>query len=74
MEAGITDFGAALTRLSVSGVSGKRVDMLLGFSCVEEYTRHPNYFGAVAGRIAGRIPQGRFPPLTTFCNPIPEPL
>ena len=60
MEAAITDYGAALTRLCLPTADEGRVDVVLGFDNVAAYARHPSYFGAIAGRVAGRIPRGRF--------------
>ncbi|MCC5841527.1 MAG: galactose mutarotase [Opitutales bacterium] len=60
LEASVTDYGAALTHLILPDGSGHRVDVILGFNDLATYARHPNYFGAIAGRVAGRIPRGRF--------------
>jgi aldose 1-epimerase len=58
LEVGVTDYGAALTHLIFPGKDGERVDVTLGFDDLATYVRHPNYFGAIAGRVAGRIPRG----------------
>ncbi|MED0747364.1 galactose mutarotase, partial [Aeribacillus composti] len=40
---------------------GKLENIVLGFDSIEEYERHSSpYFGAVVGRFAGRIKEGRF--------------
>ena len=60
MTAKIITYGAILTELHVPDKSGKTVDVVLGFSKLEDYLDHNPFFGAVAGRYANRIAKGQF--------------
>lgn len=39
---------------------GREVPVVLGYQTPQEYLQSPNYFGAIAGRIANRVAGGRF--------------
>jgi aldose 1-epimerase len=39
---------------------GRMADVVLGFNCLDSYLASPAYFGAVVGRVAGRIPGASF--------------
>lgn len=55
LSAEILTYGGIVTRLVVPGRKGQPADVVLGFSTLEPYlARHP-YFGAITGRIAGRV-------------------
>ena len=56
----IINYGGAVTSLKVPDRSGKLGDIVLGFEKLEEYVGNPRYFGALIGRHANRIAQGRF--------------
>jgi len=56
LEVEILEWGAIVSRLWVAGQGGQRDDVVLGFSGLEPYLDNPSYFGAVVGRIAGRLP------------------
>lgn len=59
LEVEVLDYGGIVTRVLVPDPGGGRTDVVLGFSRLEPYLgRHP-YFGAIAGRVAGRIREGR---------------
>jgi aldose 1-epimerase len=60
LEVEVLDYGGIVTRVLVPDAEGGgRTDVVLGFSRLEPYLeRHP-YFGAIAGRVAGRIRAGR---------------
>lgn len=65
LEVSFITYGAAITSLQVTGKDGKQTDVVLGFDALEGYTASyhlpsPPYFGAVIGRYAGRIANGRF--------------
>lgn len=52
-------YGGIVRSLHVPDRAGQLGDVVLGFDRLEPYlARHP-YFGAITGRIAGRIPGGR---------------
>ena len=56
----IITYGGAITSLWAPDRSGVFGDIVLGFESLEEYTSNPRYFGALIGRHANRIAQGRF--------------
>jgi aldose 1-epimerase len=55
LVAEVITYGAIISRLLVPGRDGRVTDVVLGFNCLESYLADRCYFGAVAGRIAGRI-------------------
>ncbi len=57
---GVMNYGATLVSLIVPSRSGRRDDILLGFSTLGPFTQKQPYFGATIGRYANRIAQGRF--------------
>ncbi|MEP3046703.1 MAG: aldose epimerase family protein [Roseibium sp.] len=54
LEASILTFGAIIRNLKVDGQS-----VVLGFDTLQPYLDYPNFFGAVVGRCANRITDGR---------------
>lgn len=63
LELEVLTFGGIITRLLVPDSAGDKADVVMGFDSLPPYLdRHP-YFGAIVGRIAGRIPGGRLPVL-----------
>lgn len=63
-ELNVINFGATITSLKIPSKEGK-TDVVLGFDTIEDYIASqelpaPPYFGAVIGRYAGRIKNGRF--------------
>ena len=52
--------GATVTHLSAPDRWGKHADLVLGFANDENYWMPHPYFGAMAGRVAGRITGARF--------------
>ncbi len=55
----ILNYGGIVTSLRVPDRSGRLDDVVLGFPDLTGYTtRHP-YFGAITGRVAGRIAHGK---------------
>lgn len=58
--ADIITYGGAITSLSAPDRNGAYKDIVLGFGSLEDYTSNPRYFGALIGRHANRIAQGRF--------------
>lgn len=55
----ITDYGAIITELHAPGKDGLK-DIILGFDNLADYLKGHPFFGAIAGRSANRIPNGRF--------------
>lgn len=56
----ITDFGARLVRLAVPDRNGHLTDVCLGFDTISSYEKDTASLGAVCGRVANRIKNGRF--------------
>jgi aldose 1-epimerase len=59
VRAKILDYGAIIQSLEVPGRDGS-ADIVLGFDTLYDYLKGHPFFGAVAGRVANRIPGGRF--------------
>lgn len=59
-EVSITTFGGAITSLKVPDRHGVFGDIVLGYETLDDYVRHPRYFGALIGRHANRIARGQF--------------
>lgn len=57
LKATVLSYGAIVQSLRIAGHDAP---LVLGFDKFEDYLSHPNYFGAVAGRHANRIRDGRF--------------
>ncbi|KAF2309111.1 hypothetical protein GH714_000582 [Hevea brasiliensis] len=57
----ITNLGCSITSLSVPDRNGNLADVVLGFDSVEPYLKGAApYFGAIVGRVANRIKNGKF--------------
>jgi aldose 1-epimerase len=56
----IITYGGAITSLWAPDRNGAFGDIVLGFGALEDYVSNPRYFGALIGRHANRIAQGRF--------------
>ncbi len=56
----ILTYGGIVTSWIVPDAHGAPVDIVLGFDCLDGYLAPHPYFGAIAGRVAGRITAGRF--------------
>ena len=60
-EVTITNYGAKIVSLMVPDKNNKLVDTVLGHSTIDEYlSSEEPYFGAICGRTANRIANGRF--------------
>jgi aldose 1-epimerase len=55
----ILDYGAIIQSLDVPGRQGS-ADIILGFDTLYDYLKGHPFFGAIAGRVANRIPNGYF--------------
>jgi len=60
-QVSIITYGGAITSLWAPDRNGFFGDVVLGFGALEDYVSNPRYFGALIGRHANRIAQGRFP-------------
>lgn len=60
MEVSCIDYGCIITKVLIPDRDGKLENVVLGFDSVEDYQRYSPYFGAVVGRVAGRIKGGQF--------------
>jgi aldose 1-epimerase len=60
MSVDITNYGAKILRLMVADKNGKFDDVVLSFDTLEEVMEKEIYFGAVCGRFANRIKDGKF--------------
>ncbi|MBD8591612.1 galactose mutarotase [Peribacillus simplex] len=49
------DYGCTITRIDVPDKEGNIENIVLGFDSAEDYLHHSPYFGAVIGRVAGRV-------------------
>ena len=60
MSVDITNYGAKILRLMVPDRNGKFDDVVLAFDTLDEVVEKEIYFGAVCGRFANRIKDGKF--------------
>ncbi len=56
----LLDYGGIVTELHVPDRQGRLADVVLGFDGLSPYERQHHYIGAIVGRFAGRIANGRF--------------
>jgi aldose 1-epimerase len=56
----VLTLGGIVTRLLAPGRDGKNDDIVLGFNDLESYLAGHPYFGAITGRVAGRITNAEF--------------
>ncbi len=56
----VTNFGAKIVSIYVPDSNGNFADVVLGYESIEEYIKGNSYFGAICGRYANRIANGRF--------------
>ncbi|MEI7502528.1 MAG: aldose epimerase family protein, partial [Paludibacter sp.] len=60
MSVDITNYGGKIIRLMVPNKNGKFDDVVLAFDTLEEVVEKEIYFGAICGRFANRIKDGKF--------------
>jgi aldose 1-epimerase len=60
LVAEVITYGGILTKLLAPGLNGHVDDVVLGFNQLDPYLTDRAYFGAIVGRVAGRIPHARF--------------
>jgi aldose 1-epimerase len=60
MQVQAMTYGAIITSIRVPDRNGKMDDVVLGYDTLDSYVRNPSYFGAIVGRYANRIANGKF--------------
>lgn len=60
IEVQVINFGGIITSIRVPDRDGKVADIALGFDNLEGYLENKPYFGAIIGRYANRIANGKF--------------
>ena len=60
MTAKIMTYGAIVTELHAPDKAGKTANVVLGFNNLDQYLAGHPFFGAIAGRYANRIANGKF--------------
>ncbi|MBO5070415.1 MAG: galactose mutarotase [Roseburia sp.] len=56
----IIDFGCRLVKIVVPDREGHLTDVCIGLDTIADYEKDTCYFGAIVGRVANRIKDGRF--------------
>lgn len=56
----ITNYGGIVTSIMTADRNGKSDDVVLGYDSLNDYLIESPYFGALVGRCANRIAQGKF--------------
>lgn len=59
IEVEIWNYGGIINDIRVADRDGVMESVVLGLETVQEYQNHSPYFGAIVGRVAGRIGQAR---------------
>lgn len=60
MRLEVLNFGGIITSLEVPDKDGTLENIVLGYQNLQDYQDNPNYFGALIGRVAGRIQESEF--------------
>lgn len=60
MRLEVLNFGGIITSLEVPDKDGNLENVVLGYRNLQDYKDNPNYFGAIIGRVAGRIKESEF--------------
>jgi len=60
MEVSCINLGCVITKIITPDQNGNLENVVLGFDTLEEYSENPTFFGAVCGRVAGRISHAQF--------------
>lgn len=61
LEMNVTNYGAKVVSLHVPDKTGKFVDVVTGYNCIDDYLKSNEiYFGAAIGRVGNRIAKGKF--------------
>ncbi|MDC3425660.1 galactose mutarotase [Aquibacillus sp. 3ASR75-11] len=60
MEVHFLNYGGIITKVLVPDKNGNVENVVLGYKNDQDYVKNPNYFGAIVGRVAGRIQDSAF--------------
>ncbi|RXJ02065.1 galactose mutarotase [Anaerobacillus alkaliphilus] len=60
MIVSVLNYGCIITKIIVPDNKGSFENVVLGFDKLEDYIEHSPFFGAICGRVAGRIGKGEF--------------
>ncbi|MDT8858841.1 galactose mutarotase [Alkalihalobacillus sp. MEB130] len=61
IEVTCINYGCIITNIMTPNQEGRFENIVLGFDSIEEYVKHgAPYYGAVVGRVAGRMKKGQF--------------
>lgn len=60
MRCKVITYGGIITKLWVPDRNGDFADVVLGLPSLEDYLKGHPFFGAITGRVAGRITNGKF--------------
>lgn len=60
MEVSVLDYDGIITKIMVPDKNGTIENVVLGYKNYEDYELNPNFFGALIGRVAGRIQNSSF--------------
>ena len=60
LELSCINYGCIITKILAPDRDGKIENIVLGFDTLEQYENNSSFFGAVVGRFAGRIKDGKF--------------
>jgi len=60
MKVSFLNFGGIITDISVPNRNNQLENVVLGYKNYADYEDNPNYFGAIIGRVAGRIQNASF--------------
>lgn len=60
MEVHLLNYGGIITKIIIPDKDGKLENVVLGYKHFQDYESNPNFFGAIIGRVAGRIQNASF--------------
>ncbi len=60
MSVSVLNYGGIITKIIVPDRKGNHENVVLGYRDYKDYNQNPNYFGALIGRVAGRIQGASF--------------
>ena len=60
MRVSLLDFGGIITEILVPNRNGVLENVVLGYKNISDYEQNLNFFGAIIGRVAGRIQDASF--------------
>jgi aldose 1-epimerase len=56
----LLNYGGIITKILVPDKNGNRENVVLGYKDIQDYKDDPNFFGAIIGRVAGRVAGSTF--------------